>query len=133
MFVGLYRQPTGSFDNFCTFLEKILIFASENKFELVLGGDFNINMLDNGLKQTFLLALVALNGFDIISTGLTRVTAASSTLLDFFITNLLHLSIQADVITTDISDHLAVFMLLDSTDKHKKGKNALFRIFWKII
>lgn len=127
MFVGIYRPPTGDLESFLVFVECILNFANENKLELVLGGDFNINLIENNSKQAYLTSLVTQSGFDIIRTNETRVTTSSATLIDFFVTNHPPSIITADTIYVDISDHLPVFMLLEKKTVREKKKHHVYQ------
>lgn len=45
IFAVFYRPPSGNLSNFFPFLESLFAFANTNKYNIVCGGDFNINML----------------------------------------------------------------------------------------
>lgn len=124
MFVGFYRPPAGCLTAFYAFLERMLAFATENKIELVIGGDFNINMLETDPKQDTMLSIINSNAFEVVRTSATRITDTSSSLLDFFITNHALSSIKADVISADISDHLPVYMLINKQSERTKRKQT---------
>lgn len=41
----LYRQPSGDTNTFIEFVDELLEYASFKRLRLILGGDFNINLL----------------------------------------------------------------------------------------
>lgn len=114
MFVGVYRPPSGCFQTFSSYLERLLEFATVNKLQLTIGGDFNINMLENSNKKESLSSIIAMHGFDVILTTATRVTETSCTLLDYFVTNSEPSLFKAGVIAVDLSDHLPVCMFISA-------------------
>ncbi len=82
-----------------------------NKQILVLG-DLNCNMLENGQERRALTNFsTELNLTQIIKTP-TRITATSQTLIDVILVSSTALVIESDVINTSISDHLPVYVLL---------------------
>lgn len=70
MYIGLHRPPDGCLNTLCAFLECMFIFAIENNVKLVVGGDFNANLLGSDTKESHLSSFFSINGFD-ISTGAT--------------------------------------------------------------
>lgn len=86
MFVGIYLPLTCDFERFLVFMERILNYVNKNMPELVIGGDFNVNLLDNNSRQAHLTCVVTESGFDIVRASETRITMSSATLIEFFLT-----------------------------------------------
>lgn len=112
-----YRPPSGDISNFLVFLDRFLEFITFHRYQLILGGDFNINMLlDSSIKTEFETTL----NFHCCQNTIalpTRITENTETLLDLFITNVDIECVLAGVITYAISDHLPIFLSLEQTIK----------------
>lgn len=107
-----YRPPSGNLSSFFAYLESFFEFANENKCNVILGGDFNVNMLlDTTCKLQF-DALIKSNGCENMINTATRITTESSTLLDLFITSYDTSYIKSGVVIVDISDHLGIFLCI---------------------
>lgn len=124
----IYRPPSGNLKSFFSFLDFFLSFISENKYDVILGGDFNINFLvDNPTKIEFENLLNSFAVQNVISNP-TRVTLQSESLIDLFITNTHMPVLNAGVINTDISDHRATFMCIPKSKfPNRKVTTKLFR------
>lgn len=124
IFCVLYRPPSGSVANFFTYMETFLSWINANSYELVLGGDININMLkDTQLCTEFTRLLEANACFNSISMP-TRVNKDCESLLDVFITNFDSQRISSGVISAQISDHLPVFFFMESYVSHADLKHC---------
>lgn len=79
MFAVMYRSPDGNLLNFFAYLEDLLMYVNQNELTLVLGGDFNIIMLDASTPGHTFQALLDSNGFQCTVSTATRITSATST------------------------------------------------------
>ena len=87
--------------------------ATKEKKPLLLCGDFNIDLLKNSsASQDFISSLQTSNFTHLISHP-TRETSHSSTCIDNIVTNIPHKVISSGVIQTDISDHYALFTVIN--------------------
>ena len=111
---SIYRSPNSDASKFSTLLETLLdISIKENKY-LIIAGDFNIDVLKNSpATQDFITILSTSNVTNLITLP-TRVTDQSSTCIDNILTSIPHKITSSGVIQTDISDHFAVFAVIDT-------------------
>lgn len=123
VFAVLYRPPTGCTSTFFEFLDEFFSWANDNAYNIILGGDLNINMLHESVTQREFVTLLESNGCSNLIAAPTRIQNGSATLLDLFITNLNPHNTTSGVIGAQISDHLPIFLFTESTDKHKRFKN----------
>lgn len=90
------------------------------KCDVVLGGDFNINMLaDTPMKNEFEQLIQSLGCRNVIVAP-TRETGTTATLLDLFVTNVNTTKLKSGVIISDISDHNGIYLCLYKTSLKKK-------------
>lgn len=111
LFVVIYRPPTGNVSNFLEFTEKLLEQASFHKYKVLLGGDFNINMLDDGTSTRATVNLMDSLCFCSVIKTPTRVTASCRSALDNFIVNAGTQIYTAGTISYDISDHCQIYVV----------------------
>lgn len=57
-----YRPPHGNINTFLSFLQTFIQYASDNKYTVIWGGDFNINMLANGTVEQQFRTLLTTHG-----------------------------------------------------------------------
>lgn len=93
--------------------------------DLYLGGDTNIDMLANTNAQKDFQSTINEYGLSNVIRNPTRVTVDSASLLDVFITNIPNDLVVADVVYTDISDHLGIILL---TEKNTMPTNYVQNI-----
>ena len=109
----MYRRPNTDFQSFLNEIEIILNIACRENKILILSGDFNINLLDydtNVNVRNFVDLLVSNNLFSTIVKP-TRVTGATSTLIDHIWTNN-YMNCNSNGIFYDkITDHYPIFQL----------------------
>lgn len=86
---------------------------SDTKTSFIIGGDFNINLLDSQTESVleFLNSMFSISLFPVINIP-TRVTDNSSTLIDNFFCDINLLPVQSSVIKTDLSDHYTIVLEL---------------------
>lgn len=108
-FVVMYRPAGAIVSEFLAFLEIVFKFVVEKKSTLFPGGDFKIDMLSHGKHQLELSKVFQSYSFSNTIHHDTRVTLQSSMLLDMLITNVSLSQTRAEVLQTDITDHLPIF------------------------
>lgn len=124
----VYRPPTGSIERFLDFFESLLDYASLNRFRLVCGGDFNIDILnDNNSSNVFITRLFSAGFMNTITTP-TRVTPSCSSCLDLIITNFNTDISIAGTLSSDISDHCPVFMAYPGISKSNPINSFTFQL-----
>lgn len=74
LFAVCYRPPDGLLEPFLIFLERMLEVASENKYKVVLGRDFNIDMSSDGARKTTFQMIFVSSGFINAVETFTRIT-----------------------------------------------------------
>ena len=118
MIIGIiYRKPNTDLEQFKNSLLSVIDNLSVDKSDVVLLGDFNVNLLEtcvNG-KANELLTSLESTGLHQIITSPTRVTKNSSSLIDHIYTNASqndHSEIHSGIIETDVSDHFPIFVSL---------------------
>lgn len=79
-------------------------------YQVVLGGDLNINMIAQNNMKLELESRLHIHLCQNVITSPTRVMATCETALDFFITNFDRSSVKPGVLVYAISDHLPVFI-----------------------
>ena len=125
----LYKPPNYNTSSWLLALEKLHhLIVSDKHRNFILGGDFNINLLDTNNSHThqFINLLNTLDLTYLINSP-TRITNTSSTLLDNFITNNNQSIIHSGVLThPPITDHETIYTCY----KFQKPK---FSPFFKII
>ena len=82
--------------------------------KLIIGGDYNINLLDSNsdISLEFIDNIHSLSLHPVISLP-TRVADTSSTLIDNFLYDIYLLPIHTNVLKTDISDHYLIKLKID--------------------
>ena len=109
--INCYRPPKGSLSKALSYIEKQLYFMREEKLEIILMGDLNLNM--NKISQETEKLLKVMDGFnlDLIVTENTRMGTSKGTLIDhvFCDANTVH---SCEVTDTGISDHCGIEILL---------------------
>lgn len=108
LLIGVYRSPNGNPDSFLTRFNDILHSASRKWRKFIVCGDMNIDLLSHSRLVTDYKNLLACYGLECLVRDPTRVTSASSTLIDHVLTNFSCES--ATVINTSLSDHYGQFL-----------------------
>ena len=124
---NIYRpniQPYEDMQKSNTILNEILLKIKTDKQyssakDVILAGDFNINLLKHSTHPTTgaYLDLLLENGFLPLITLPTRIQNSSASLLDHIATNISDTRYDANVIITDISDHFPLLYI-----RHLEGK-----------
>lgn len=126
VFCVCYRPPGGDLSQFLSFMDGFLEFVNINQYELVLGGDFNINFLVHSKAKTEFESLLSIHSCRNVITLPTRLTETSETLLDLFITNSDDCSLKSGVINYPISDHLPIFLSVNHVANMKELQQQCF-------
>ena len=106
----VYRSPSGSITQFMETLEGVLGKVFSEKSEVVLMGDFNLDLAEPSSRQASdLLSLLISYGLAPCINIPTRISNQTATLIDNIFSSL-H-SIKNEVLLSDTSDHLPVAAL----------------------
>ena len=129
---GIYRHPNGESDHFNDALKNTLSQIHDDTLAIILG-DINIDLLEvNDVKANNYLNNYLEHNFIPCITLPTRITHHSATLLDhIFIKSpkkLIQNKCSSGNLTTDISDHLSNFSMIDIKTQSIKDRPSV-RIF----
>ena len=118
-----YRPPNGDTTLFEKHMKSILSKNEATKKEVILIGDFNMNLLDfdkNKRVQSFVNLMFRFGMIPTINKP-TRVTRCTATAIDHVFTNTImdNIEIKTAIVKTDISDH---FPIIFATKKKKDAK-----------
>jgi len=105
--VCIYRSPDGQFDKFLDKLELVVQKLLMKDKILILCGDWNIDLLQEGSNQKDVTDLLL--RYNLVNTvqSPTRITKSTSTLINVIITNKKYYMEPATVIELGVSDHQA--------------------------
>ena len=108
---NVYRSPSSNIDKFFVRLDTTLsTLARHSNKQILIAGDFNIDLIkhesDSNSQQV--IDIMSNHGFIQTISRPTRITEHSSTLIDHIYTNNLNRMIKTNVVTVDLSDHLAI-------------------------
>lgn len=123
----IYRSPTSKVDEFTVWMDKI--FMGINK-KLFICGDFNIDLINpknHSTTDDFMDKMLSLSLYPTI-TSPTRITSGSATLIDNIFTNDIENPKCSGILTYDITDHLPIFLLINSPIKtYKNEQKFIFK------
>ena len=115
LIVNVYRSPSKKIDNFTNLLDNVLKSLDRHaRKHIVLTGDINVDLIkyDKDLASQNLIAVFENYGFVQLVSRPTRITDHSATLIDHVYTNNVGNIVSCNVLTVDISDHLAILTTL---------------------
>lgn len=115
-----YRPPSGDVDVFFEYIESYISFTSAHHYDVIMGGDFNIDMMSNSAHAIDFDVLLRSFGFSIVTKLPTRITTNSETLIDLFITNINNSVIHSGVICCDLSDHMGIYLFFQKKQPRSK-------------
>lgn len=111
---------------FLEVLEVLFWYVNENRYRLVLAGDFNVNLLENTKHQCNIFVILNSYGFTNLIKEATHVTTKGALLIVSFITNFESENTCSGVIAVHLSDHLPIFtVVLAGTNKHRATSPTL--------
>ena len=122
----IYRHPKQNLNRFHLSFEKVLELLSCKNVTYYIGGDFNINLLQNENKVKAYIDMTYSLGAIRLITHPTRVTDNSSSLLDHVYTNNISGETHNYILPDDISDHMPVIVCSDLALKHPKKYEASY-------
>ena len=130
----IYRHPNGNPSHFNEQYQKVLENTNNNE-TCVIGGDFNIDLLQHEINTTGDYLTINLeNNFTPCITLPTRITPHSATLIDHIFVKLpvkkLQTKVNSGNLFCSISDHLMSFVLLELESKKIKER-PFVRLFTK--
>ena len=109
----VYRTPDSPLNDFITHLDILLEMATTEKKQLLIAGDYNVDLLrTNSSTKEFVTTLVTSNFKHLIQQP-TRKTKQTSTCIDNFIINDTTSINSAGVLELDLSDHFAIYVDLN--------------------
>ena len=120
--INCYRPPSGAFSDFFGTLKEILESAKNRKLKSTfLMGDFNINLKEE-TRHASVIKNIALD-YNLLLTTYheTRLGNKNSSLIDAIFSNQC-LNLTAGVLTCDISDHFAPFIIMKLGPVKKRKK-----------
>ena len=135
-----YRPPNGDVKEFEKNLNKILSTNDILQKEVIMGGNFTMNLLDfeqNKKVENFLNIMFCHSMMSVINKP-THVTRNAATAIDHILINSVTTTkFKTQIIKSDISDHFPIFFVADYNILQKKERNvsylgAIFLTFpWK--
>lgn len=120
--ISIYRSPSGNIEIFFEKLELLLNYH-KNCTNLVICGDFNIDVTKNDTKKKKFINLLKSYNLFITITSSTRVTSESETCIDNFCTNLNFCDIKTVNVPVDFSDHNLIHIHIKMLQKQSFKKN----------
>ena len=125
---NIYRPPKDLNQNYHTFINEFretLDYLHNQKSEIIIAGDYNIDLLRLKEKPMFSEYFDSVLGFGFFPkiTLPTRLSKQSGTLIDNFLCKLspYYSNAKTGVLLSDISDHLPYFISLNQTINRKPG------------
>ena len=124
---NVYRSPSRKASSFIELYEAVLhrVQSKHSNKLIYVVGDLNLDLIKHSTDSACrdLIDVSAAKGFAQVVSRPTRITDHSATLIDHVYTNSLDATMSCNIITFDISDHLAV---------HTKAKLANNTVLSKI-
>lgn len=123
--IGVYRPPRANdifFDNLTNFI--IHVFNNNYNKQLIVLGDFNINMAQKGEIQNRLITVMSSFGLKQKIKSFTREVGGSKSMIDLIFTNINSQEFQSSILITALSDHHGQEILLKTT---KQVNNFLYK------
>lgn len=130
IFAVCYRPPDGALNVFLTFLENMLACASYRRQNVIIGGDFNIDMNSDSARKKDFERVFLSNGCTNAIESFTRITETTQTTLDLFLTSYDPSCMISGVLSCPISDHMPVCLSVRTTplEKEKSNTNVTFQL-----
>ena len=129
---NIYRPPRNLNIHYRTFIEEltpILASFDKNNSEIILTGDFNINLLDINLKEIYseIFDTFLSNSFYPKITLPTRFSNRKGTLLDNFFCKLSETTLNSTsgILVKQFSDHHPYFIFLDTLNKYQPNSRKI--------
>ena len=127
---NIYRPPRDNSDNYIQFKEQLERVLLQLNGEVIIGGDFNIDLLKIPEKPIFneYLEMLISNGYIPKIVLPTRLTRQNGTLIDNFLCKISSefSSVTAGILVDKISDHQPYFICLDYITLNKPSSRYIF-------
>ena len=110
----IYRHPNRDPDNFFEYIENTLSKIDNNKYQIFIMGDYNIDLLQyehSSLSNDFINTMISKSFLPYILQP-TRVTDHSATVIDNIFSNVTDCETVSGNLTTLISDHFIQFFII---------------------
>ena len=121
IFLNIYRPPNGRVENMIDHINLALSSISRrDRKDVVLMGDFNVNMLVRNADERKLLRFGQINNLEQLIKQPTRCTSTTANIIDLLFCDVTHVK-SSGVIDLFISDHVPIFLIKKM--KTKKEKN----------
>jgi len=130
---SIYRHPNTDINEFESYLNRVLDKVNRSKETVVIQGDINIDLLkpNNHVTEKYLDIILPKNILPTISIP-TRITERSTSLIDHICIyrplKMLNNQINSGCLLVDVSDHLPVFMIMNTKLSKSVPTRKLIRI-----
>ena len=121
-----YRKPSTDIKKFIQFYSEILEKLSTEKREIIMTGDFNIDLMKTNDENTndFLNINFSFGLTPVIKYP-TRITLNTASLIDNIFINTFERNLESGSFSVEISDHLPIFLMLDKTHLLSKKQHVV--------
>jgi hypothetical protein len=120
--VGVYRSPSGSFDDFLFMFGNLLEYLCRPGVEVVIMGDLNIDSLQDSSNLGRLLDLISIHGLHLAKCGPTRIQGNRESAIDHVITSSeLDGRCSVSIVNHAVSDHFGQKLLFDGERRLKQS------------
>ena len=127
LIVNIYRSPSRNSEKFIELVDAMLSSLDRHaRKHVVLVGDINIDLINysSDTRCQDLIDTMAKYGFHQLIARPTRITSHSRTLIDHVYSNDIQNTLSCNVLTVDISDHLATLTTISLGDFHYSPSNS---------
>lgn len=128
----IYRPPSGNIETFFALFEGILEDISHRfkHHNVIISGDFNINLLlDNKISKQLIDLLLTFNFVHTVYEP-TRVTKHSKTLIDNIFINFETMPFQSKVVNSALSDHYGILFATEVPKSQNTCNNKIYNIIY---
>ena len=117
----IYRHPGADLALFTNELENVINQLNQNNMQILLLGDFNIDLMKYGQHPPTEEYLDMIHSYNLLPliTKPTRITDHTSSLIDHIYTNSIQHNVTAGILVADVSDHLPIFCITDLNPSRK--------------
>jgi exonuclease III len=125
----IYRSPDGQPKKFMNKLEQVIQKLLKKNKTLILCGDWNIDLLQEGSDKKDLRDLLLRYNLENTVKSPTRITPNTKTLLDVIIINKAHYKTPATIVELGLSDHQAQMLPIQNITRSRTNQSILKRQF----
>ena len=120
-----YRKPSTDIKSFIHFYSETLEKLSTEKREIIMTGDFNIDLLKSTDENTndFLNINFSFGLTPVIKYP-TRITMNTASLIDNIFINTFERNLESGSFSVELTDHLPIFLVLDKTNLLTKSQHT---------